>query len=134
MKYLLDTGTVSDFIKGQAGVLSRLKATTPNLVAISSITRMEIEWGLLLNPGRARKLAPVINAFLSSIATLAFDAADAQAAAGVRAALQRQGQPIGAYDVIAGCGLARGLIVVTSNVDEFQRVSGLVVENWRESI
>ncbi|MEZ5600044.1 MAG: hypothetical protein R3F36_03090 [Candidatus Competibacteraceae bacterium] len=77
-------------------------------MAISSITRMEIEWGLMLNPARARKLAPVIDAFLSSIATLAFDAADAQAA-GVRAALQRQGRPIGAYDVlIAGCGLARG--------------------------
>ena len=134
MKYLLDTCAVSDFVKGQPGVLSRLKATAPNLVAISSITRMEIEWGLLLNPERARKLAPVINAFLSRIATLAFDAADAQAAAGVRAALQRQGQPIGAYDVlIAGCGLARGLIVVTSNVGEFQRVGGLVVENWRES-
>ena len=133
MKYLLDTCTVSDFVKGQAGVLFRLKATVPNLVAISSITRMEIEWGLMLNPARARKLTPVIDAFLSSIATLAFDAADAQAAAGVRAALQRQGRPIGAYDVlIAGCGLARGLIVVTSNVGEFQRVSGLVVENWRE--
>jgi len=63
---------------------------------------------------------------------LPFDEADAQAAAGVRAALHRQGQPIGAYDVlIAGCGLARGLVVVTSNVAEFQRVSGLIVENWR---
>ena len=45
MKYLLDTCTVSDFVKGQAGVLSRLKATR-RTVAISSITRMEIEWGL----------------------------------------------------------------------------------------
>lgn len=70
---------------------------------------MEIEWGLLLNPARARKLAPILNAFLGFIATLSFDEADAQAAAGVRAALQRQGQPIGAYDVlIAGCGSRPG--------------------------
>lgn len=132
MKYLLDTCTVSDFVKGQSAVLARLKATSPNLVALSTISRMEIEFGLILKPDRARKLAPLINAFLSSIATLPFDVADAQAAAGVRAALQRRGQSIGAYDVlIAGCGLARGLIVVTSNVDEFQRVSGLIVENWR---
>ena len=35
----------------------------------------------------------------------------------VLAALQRKGQPIGSYDVlIAGCALARGLIVVTSNL------------------
>ena len=132
MKYLLDTCTVSDFVKGQPGVLSRIKATAPSLIVISSITRMEIEWGLLLNPERARKLTPILNAFLGSIVTLPFDEADAQAAAGVRAALHRQGQPIGAYDVlIAGCGLARGLVVVTSNVAEFQRVSGLIVENWR---
>lgn len=132
MKYLLDTCTVSDFVKGQANVLARIKATAPSQIAVSVVTRMEIEYGLLLNPERAKKLAPVMDSFLGSITTLALSEADAQAAAGIRAALQRQGQPIGAYDtLIAGCGLARGLIVVTSNVGEFQRVSGLVVENWR---
>ncbi|MCK0506485.1 type II toxin-antitoxin system VapC family toxin [Aromatoleum anaerobium] len=132
MKYLLDTCTVSDFVKGQPGVLARIKATAPTLIGISSVTRMELEFGLRLNPERARRLAPVIDAFLGSITTFPFDDADAQAAAGIRAALQRQGQPIGAYDVlIAGCALARGLIVVTSNVSEFARVGGLVVENWR---
>jgi tRNA(fMet)-specific endonuclease VapC len=132
MKYLLDTCTVSDFVKGQHGVLARIKATPPNQIAVSVVTRMEIEFGLLLNPERARKLAPVMDAFLGAIATLPLSEADAQAAAGIRASLQRQGQPIGAYDVlIAGSGLARGLIVVTANTSEFQRVSGLVVENWR---
>lgn len=132
MKYLLDTCTVSDFVKGRHGVLARIKATQPNQIAVSVITRMEIEFGLLLNPERARKLAPVMDAFLGAIATLPLNEADAQAAAGIRASLQRQGQPIGAYDVlIAGSALARGLIVVTANTGEFQRVSGLVVENWR---
>ncbi len=27
--------------------------------------------------------------------------------------------------------LARGLVVITSNINEFKRVSGLQVENWR---
>jgi tRNA(fMet)-specific endonuclease VapC len=132
MKYLLDTCTVSDFVKGQPNVLAKMKSTSPALIAVSVITRMEIEFGLLLNPERARKLAPVMDAFLTSISTLPLTEADAQAAAGIRAALQRQGQPIGAYDVlIAGSGVSRGLIVVTSNTGEFQRVGGLVVENWR---
>lgn len=132
MKYLLDTCTVSDFVKGQPNVLARIKATPPSQIAVSVVTRMEIEFGLLLNPERARKIAPVMDAFLGTITTLLLTEADAQAAAGIRAALQRQGQPIGAYDVlIAGCGLARGLIVVTANTGEFHRVSGLVVENWR---
>ncbi len=93
---------------------------------------MEVDYGLALNVERARKLAPVLEAFFSTIATLPFDAADAQAAAAIRAALKTKGQPIGAYDaLIAGTGLARGMVVVTSNVSEFKRVSGLQVEDWR---
>lgn len=132
MKYLLDTCTVSDFVKGQPKVLARVKATPPNLIAVSALTRMEVDYGLALNAERARMLAPMLDAFFSTIVTFPFDEADAQAAAAIRAALKAQGQPIGAYDVlIAGTGLARGLVVVTSNVGEFKRVSGLQVEDWR---
>lgn len=132
MKYLLDTCTVSDFVKGQAKVLARIKATTPNLIAVSALTRMEVDYGLALNAERARKLAPLLDAFFATIATLPFDVADAQATAAIRAALKTSGQPIGAYDaLIAGTGLARGLVVVTSNVGEFKRVGGLQVEDWR---
>ncbi len=132
MRYLLDTCTVSDFVKGQPNVLARIKATAPNLIAVSAPTRMEVDYGLALNADRARKLAPVLDAFFSTIVTLPFDEVDAKAAAAIRAALKTAGQPIGAYDVlIAGMGLARGLVVVTSNLGEFKRVSGLQVEDWR---
>lgn len=68
----------------------------------------------------------------SVVGTEPFEEADAQATAAIRAALKSTGQPIGAYDaLIAGTGVARGLIVVTANVGEFNRVSGLQVENWR---
>ena len=132
MKYLLDTCTVSDFVKGQPNVLARVKSTQPNLIAVATLTRMEVAYGLALNAERARRLAPVLNAFFATILTLPFDEADAKAAAAIRAALKTIGQPIGAYDVlVAGMGLARGLVVVTSNVVEFKRISGLLVEDWR---
>lgn len=132
MKYLLDTCTVSDFVKGQPGVMARIKSLSPKQIVVSSLTRMEIDYGLTLNNERARKLAPMLDAFFSVVGTVPFEQADAQACAAIRAALKIQGQPIGAYDVlIAGTGVARGLIVVTSNVGEFNRVSGLQVENWR---
>lgn len=89
MKYLLDTCTVSGFVKGQVGVLTRIKATPPQLIAISAVTRMEIEYGLQLNPDRARKLASVIDAFLSSITILPFEDADAKAAGALRRATHR---------------------------------------------
>jgi tRNA(fMet)-specific endonuclease VapC len=130
--YLLDTCTVSDFAKGHPNVLAHLKATPPSLIAISTVTRMEVDYGLKLNAARARKVAPVLEAFFSAIATLPFDEADAQATAAIRAALKTKGRPIGAYDaLIAGTGLARGLVVVTSNTGEFKRIGGLQVEDWR---
>lgn len=53
----------------------------------------------------------------------------------MRAALKTQGQPIGAYDaLIAGCALARGLVLVTSNTREFARVEGLVLKDWRGAL
>ena len=132
MKYLLDTCTVSDFVKGQPGVLARIKATRPDLLVVSALTRMEIDYGLALSPARAPHLSPVLDAFFAVVATIPFDAADARAAGAIRAVLKAKGQPIGAYDVLlAGAALARGLVVVTSNVGEFQRVGGLQVEDWR---
>lgn len=132
MRYLLDTCTISDFVKGTGSVLERTKATPPNLLSISAVSRMEISYGLTLDLARARKLAPLLEAFFSVVPTLAFEDADAQSAAALRAALKTRGRPIGAYDLlIAGTALARGLIVVTSNVGEFGRIDGLRVENWR---
>lgn len=132
MRYLLDTCTVSDFVKGLPGVLERIKQTRPDWLAISSVTRMEIEYGLALNPERARKYIPLLTDFFAVVPTLDFGVADAEAAASLRAALRQQGRPVGAYDVlIAGMALTRGLTVVTSNTGEFDRIAGLRVENWR---
>ena len=133
MKYLLDTCVISDFARGDADTLQRVKTTSPALIAISSISLMEIEYGLALNPSRARKLAPVMYALLKAITVLSYGKEDAQATATLRAALRKKGRPIGAYDVLlAGCALARGLVLVTANEQEFKRVSGLTIENWRK--
>jgi tRNA(fMet)-specific endonuclease VapC len=45
--------------------------------------------------------------------------------------LERQGQSIGAYDLlIAGQAPASGFTLVMNNVQEFQRVSGLKLQSW----
>jgi tRNA(fMet)-specific endonuclease VapC len=132
VKYLLDTCTVSDFVKGEVGVLAAVKRTSPQQITISVVTLMEIEYGLLLSPDRAPKLSPLIDAFIAPIQVLTFDVADAKAAASIRATLRQQGRPIGPYDCqIAACALARGLVLVSSNEGEFRRVGGLQLENWR---
>jgi tRNA(fMet)-specific endonuclease VapC len=134
MRYLLDTCVLSDFARGRAQVLARIKGTLPGELAVTTVTLMEVEYGLRLNAARERKLRPVIEAFFRSVHVLPYSEDDARATASVRAALKVLGQPIGAYDaLIAGCALARGLVLVTSNTGEFARVAGLVLEDWRET-
>jgi tRNA(fMet)-specific endonuclease VapC len=133
MKYLLDTCIVSLFVKGQPRVLANLKGQAPANLAISSITEMEIQYGLALNPARTKKLQPVMDAFMDSIHILPYNREDARATAAVRAALRKVGTPIGPYDtLLAGCALARGLVLVTANTAEFERVSGLLLEDWSQ--
>ncbi|HCA6453739.1 TPA: VapC toxin family PIN domain ribonuclease, partial [Pseudomonas aeruginosa] len=49
----------------------------------------------------------------------------------LRAELARLGKQIGPYDqMIAGHARSQGLIVVTNNRREFDRVPGLRVEDW----
>lgn len=132
MTWLLDTCVLSDFARGDRGTLVRLKSVSPAEIAVTAITVMEVEYGLARLPARARGVGPVMRGLLSAVAVLPFTAEDARASASVRAALESKGRPIGAYDVlIAGAALARGLTLVTSNRREFERVSGLRVENWR---
>lgn len=132
MRFLLDTCVVSDFAQGHPHVLARVKAAAPQDLAASTITEMEVAYGLLLNPKLASRLKPVMDAFFGAIHVLPYGREAAEETAMARASLKRRGRPIGAYDVlIAGTALAHELILVTSNVREFMQVEGLRIEDWR---
>ena len=55
MKYLLDTCVISDYVKGEPGTLKHIQRVKPSEIVISSITVMEIEFGLELDKIRAAK-------------------------------------------------------------------------------
>lgn len=132
MTWLLDTCVLSDFARGEPGTLARLKSASPSSLAVSAITVMEVEYGLARAPARARRVAPVMQALLDAFTILPYAAQDARASAALRAALEAKGRPIGAYDIlIAGTALSHGCALVTANVEEFARIAGLRVENWR---
>lgn len=49
----------------------------------------------------------------------------------IRSALERQGTPIGVNDLhIAAHARSEGLTPVSNTLREFQRVEGLLLENW----
>jgi tRNA(fMet)-specific endonuclease VapC len=78
MRYLLDTCVVSDFVKGDADTSQRLKSISPEDIAVSAITSMELKYGLANNPQRAVKIQPLIDSFLSSVSILTFGEEEAK--------------------------------------------------------
>ncbi len=134
MKYLLDTCIISYFFKALPAVLENFQARSPGDLAMSSITFMEIEFGLELNSARAKKLRPKWLALSSIIHVLPFESEDAIIAGTLRSKLQKGGNTIGAYDVlIAATALRHNLICVTNNTREFERIMELKIENWMET-
>lgn len=134
MKFLIDTCVVSDFLRGEPAITSRIKASPPSDLAVSVLTEMEIAFGLRLNPKLFLRWKSVVNDFFDSVTVLPYDRAAGSVTAQVRAVLRKRGTPIGAYDaLIAGTALAQGLVLVTSNVGEFERVDELRLENWRQA-
>lgn len=132
MKYLLDINVLSDFARGERAVMARLRQEAPLQLAVSVITEMEVEYGLARNPGVAPRAREAMRVLLATIPVLPFEREDARVAAQLRASLNSQGTPIGAYDLLlAACALRRGLKVVTRNAREFVRVGGLGLEDWR---
>lgn len=91
---------------------------------------MELIYGAEKSAAPEKNLS-VVEGFVARLEVLAFDN-DAAAQAGmIRSELARAGTPIGPYDqMIAGHARSQGLIVVTNNVREFERVSGLRIEDW----
>src|SRR5687767_12701906 len=111
MKYLLDTCVISDFVKGESHTTNRLKSTIPTNIAVSTITVMELLYGLELNPKHTAVIRPIIMDLLNTVIVLEFSQEDAEKAARVRTHLKQQGCPIGSYDVLlAGSALSRQLI------------------------
>jgi tRNA(fMet)-specific endonuclease VapC len=61
-----------------------------------------------------------------------FDSAAAEAAARIRVELETHCSLIGPLDLlIAGTALSRGATLVTNNIQEFSRVPGLHVVDWK---
>ena|SRR5215213_6500882 len=113
-------------------VLRRLQNVGRAVVAVSAITVLELRQGA--ERSQQRELAHArLDDFFEPMDVLSFEEADALVAARIRARLFQIGRPIGDFDsLIAAHALSRDLIVVTNNVDEFERVPELRIENWAE--
>lgn len=98
-------------------------------LGISSITASELAFGVEKSGSQRNKQA--LNKFLAPLEIFPYNEQSIWYYAQLRHQLQSTGQPIGSLDMlIAAHALALDVILVTNNMKEFNRVSGLIIENW----
>ena len=131
VKILLDTDICIYAINHRnPETLGRLRGFDAGDVGISAVTYAELRFGIENSARPARNL-DVLERFVLPLEIVAFDADAARHYGRIRAVLKRAGTPTGGNDLmIAAHALSLGAALVTNNVREFARVSGLQVEQW----
>ncbi|MCA9414498.1 MAG: type II toxin-antitoxin system VapC family toxin [Candidatus Omnitrophica bacterium] len=128
--FILDTNTLIYYFKGVGRVAERLLSHSPKEVGIPTVVLYEIEVGIGKSTS-PKKRREQLDELISRIALFPFGRHEALAAASIRVRLEKEGVPIGAIDnLIAGTVLANRGTLVTHNKKEFERVPGLVCEDW----
>ncbi|MEG4634483.1 type II toxin-antitoxin system VapC family toxin [Microcoleus sp. AR_TQ3_B6] len=128
--YILDTNTLIYYFKGQGQVAQNMANVSPQEIGISAIVLFELQVGIAKSTSPAKRTQQ-LQQLLSRVNLVPFDRDSAVAAAKIRAQLEQQGTPIGPIDVlIAGTAASLQATLVTHNVKEFSRVSGLAIADW----
>jgi len=130
MHYLLDTNILFDLVKRpQGAVAARIAAVGGDQVCTSLIVAAELRYGAAKRG--SEKLTKQLEAILATLPVIPLEAPTDRQYGQLRAALESQGNLIGPNDLlIAAHALALGAVLVTDNTREFERVQGLVIENW----
>ena len=130
LKYLLDTNMVIYTIKNRPAHVRDAFVRHEGQMAISSVTWGELIYGVERSSQPEKNLAD-IEAMAARLEILPLTEQAANHFGQIRAELYRTGQPIGPYDMmIAGHARALGLVLITNNAKELERVPGLRIENW----
>ena len=128
---MLDTDICIYIIKKKPiNVLERFKKLHPSNLSMSAITFAELINGAKKSQQVEANIAR-LNKLSEMLEIRSFDQQAAIIYGEVRSSLEKQGEVIGAYDLlIAAHALSLERTLVTNNVREFERVRALKIENW----
>jgi tRNA(fMet)-specific endonuclease VapC len=130
VRYLLDTNTASYVIKENfPRVRERLLKVPMAEVGISVVTEAELRFDVARRP-EAAILKKVIEEFLLRVEVLSWNSEAAQHYARIRAALEKEGEPMGNLDLMIAAQAVAAEVVLVTHDQVFRRVKGLKVEDW----
>jgi tRNA(fMet)-specific endonuclease VapC len=128
--YVLDTNTLIYYFKGMGNVSENLLDKTPKDIGIPAIVLFELEVGIAKSKA-PRKRTQQLREITSIVNIIPFGDKEAKVSASIRTKLEKQGLPIGPYDLlIGGSAVANQAILVTHNTKEFERIENLGIEDW----
>ena len=130
LRYMLDTNLCLRVLRDRPQELRVRFNQEAELLCISTIVLTVLLYGAEKS-SRSVENRREVERLAARLQVLQFDETAASHSAEIRAGLERRGFPIGGCDVlIAGRARSRGLVVVTGNLREFNRVDGLRSEDW----
>lgn len=129
MKYLIDSNICIHFFRGKFGVIDKLNSVKLRNCAISEITLAELVFGAE-SSDNPEKNYEIVEQFINQLTILPiFDSIRLYGKEKSR--LRKEGKMISDFDLLIGCtSVEKELIMVTENVREFERISGINIENW----
>lgn len=126
---LLDTDTCVGLLRGRSEVLVRREAERDDL-ATTWVSAAELFFGAARS-GRPDENAATVVRLLASLTVLGLDLASARVFGTVKATLSRGGVLVADADLfIAAVAISRGATVITGNRKHFERIPGVVIEDW----
>jgi tRNA(fMet)-specific endonuclease VapC len=133
--HLLDTNICVYALKGtHPSIRDHVQSSEPDMVGIPSVVLAELLTGAAKSR-RPERTLDTVRRFVAPLRVVAFDAIAAEHYARVRAALESSGNPIGPNDlIVAATALAAQAILITHDTREFERVPGLVCEDWTKPL
>src|SRR5260370_32634658 len=130
VRYLLDTNTASYVIKGNfPRVRERLLKVPMAEVGISVVTEAELRFGVARRP-EAAALKRVVEEFLLRVEVMPWNSEAAQHYARIRAALEKEGEPMRNLDLMIAAQAVAAEVVLVTHDQVFRRVRGLEVGDW----
>jgi len=128
---MLDTDACIALIKNRPEAMrERLTRLSPEEVGISGIAAAELWFGVA-HSQKKRQNEAALKDFMDYATLLDWPGEASPLYGQIREALQKEGRPFGAMDLlIAVHALFLDAVLVTNNTREFERVPGLKVENW----
>lgn len=129
VKFMLDTNIVSFLLRNNECVKAHFQLHEPYEIALSSITKAELLYGLAKRPG-ATRLHNAVHVLLTSFNVLPWHSDIAEHYGKLRATLESQGFSLSDLDMLIASHAAAEALTLVTNDKTSAKIANLKTADW----